>query len=81
MTESPIRSIGVRAADLVRADCEQMSFSPDIMAIQREETLEGVVDGLRKKFGNPALRRGIMFTDDILGANKLSNVVSLVCGE
>ena len=80
LCESPIRSLGVRAADLVRADSEQLSFSPDIMAIQREETLEGVVDGLRKRFGNPALRRGIMFTDETLGANKVLNVVSLVCG-
>ena len=81
LAELPIRSIGVRATDLLRADNEQLSFSPDIMAIQREETLEGVVDGLRNKFGSPALRRGIMFTDEILGANRLSNVVSLVCGE
>ena len=76
----PIRSIGVRGADLIRADSEQLSFSPDILAIQRAETLEGVVDGLRKRFGHPALRRGIMFTDEILGGNQISNVVSLVCG-
>ena len=81
LCEAPIRSLGVRGADLLRADEEQLSFSPDIMAIQRAETLEGAVDGLRKKFGSPALRRGIMFTDEILGGNKLSNVVSLVCGE
>lgn len=81
LCEAPIRSLGVRGADLLRADEEQLSFSPDIMAIQRAETLEGAVDGLREKFGSPALRRGIMFTDEILGGNKLSNVVSLVCGE
>ena len=80
LCESPIRSLGVRATDLVRSESEQLSFSPDIMAIQREETLEGVVDGLRKRYGSPALRRGIMFTDDILGENRLLNVVSLVCG-
>lgn len=80
LTEAPIRSIGVRGADLVRSDCEQLSFSPDVMAIQRAETLEGAVDGLRERFGSPALRRGIMFTDEILGANQISNVVSLVDG-
>lgn len=80
LCESPIRSLGVRATDLVRSDCEQMSFSPDIMAIQREETLEGVIDGLRNRFGKPTLRRGIMLTDEILGANQISNVVSLVDG-
>ena len=76
----PIRSIGVRGADLIRADSEQLSFSPDIVAIQKAETLEGVVDSLRKRYGKPALRRGIMFTDEILGGNQISNVVSLVCG-
>ena len=81
LADSPIRSIGVRAADLIRAESEQLSFSPDIMAIQREETLEGVVDGLRKRYGSPALRRGIMFTDELLSGNQISNVVSLVCGE
>ena len=76
----PIRSIGVRGADLVRVDDEQMSFMPDVMAIQREETLESVVDSLRQRYGKPALRRGIMFTDEMLGGNNISNVVSLVCG-
>lgn len=80
LCSSPIRSLGVRAADLVRAEYEQMSFSPDIMAIQRAETLEGAVDVLRKRFGSPALRRGIMFTDEILGGNQISSVVSLVDG-
>ena len=80
LTEESIRSIGIRASDLLRVESEQLSFSPDVMAIQREETLEGIVDGLRKRFGSPALRRGIMFTDEILGANKISNVVSLVDG-
>ena len=76
----PIRSLGVRGADLIRADSEQLSFSPDVMAIQRAETLEGVVDGLRRRYGKPTLRRGIMLTDEILGANQISNVVSLVDG-
>ena len=80
LCEDPIRSIGVRATDLVRSETEQLSFSPDIMAIQREETLEGVVDGLRRRYGSPALRRGIMFTDELLAQNQVSSVVSLVCG-
>ena len=80
LLESPIRSLGVRGADLLRSDVEQLSFSPDIMEIQRAETLECVVDKLRRRYGSPALGRGIMFTDGVLGANNISNVVSLVCG-
>ena len=80
LLHSPIRSLGVRATDLLRVDSEQLSFSPDVMELQRAETLEGIVDSLRRRYGSPALRRGIMFTDEMLGANKISSGGSLVCG-
>ncbi len=80
LCSDPIRSLGIRATDLVRTECEQMSFCPDIMSIQRTETLESTVDGLRERYGNPSLRRGIMFTDDILCTNKITNVTSLLDG-
>ena len=76
----PIRSLGVRGSDLVRCESEQLSFDPHVMGIQRAETLESVVDGLREKFGKPAIRRGIMYTDERLGANQLSNRFALVDG-
>ena len=81
LLEEPIRSLGVRGTDLIRSDTEQLSFSPDIMEIQKAEMLEGVVDGLRRRYGKPSLRRGLMLTDEVLGGNHVSNVVSLVCGE
>ncbi len=80
LCDMPIRSLGVRACDLIRSEYEQMSFCPDIMAIQRTETLESTVDSLRERYGDPSLRRGIMFGDDILCANKLLNVTSLLDG-
>jgi len=80
LTERPIRSLGVRGSELYRSVSEQLSFSPDIMEIQRAETIENVVDGLRERYGSPALRRGIMLTDKLLGGNKISDVVSLVDG-
>ena len=80
LTGQPIRSLGVRGADLLRSESEQLSFCPDIMEIQRAETLEGVVDGLRERYGTPSIRRGIMFTDTLLGGNRISDVVSLVDG-
>lgn len=76
----PIRSLGVRGCELVRCESEQMSFDPRIMGIQRAETLESVVDGLRERYGNPSIRRGIMYTDETLGANQLSNRFALVDG-
>lgn len=80
LLSSPIRSIGVRGTDLLRSEFEQLSFCPEIMDIQRAETIENVVDGLRERYGEPAIRRGIMFTDKILGGHKISNVVSLIDG-
>lgn len=77
---APIRSLGIRGTELVRLEGEQLSFSPEIMKIQRAEALEETVDGLRERFGAPALRRGIMFTDGMLGGAKLLNVTSLVDG-
>lgn len=80
LCREPIRSIGIRATDLLRSSSEQLSFCPEILNIQRAETLESVVDGLRERYGNPAIRRGIMFSDEILGAHQISNVVSLLDG-
>lgn len=80
LTERPIRSLGVRGTELCRNESEQLSFSSDIMEIQRAETVENVVDGLRDRYGAPVLRRGIMFTDELLGGNKISNLTSLVDG-
>ncbi len=76
----PIRSLGVRAADLLRNENEQISFLPEAECILRTEQLEGTVDALREKYGQPILRRGIMMTDKMLGADHITNVVSLVDG-
>ena len=68
-----VRSIGIRGTELMRNDCEQLSFCPDVLKIQRTETLEGVVDGLRRRYGKPSVRRGIMLADEVLGATVTAN--------
>ena len=80
LCREPIRSIGIRGADLIRSGNEQLSFCPEILEIQKAETLESVVDGLRERYGDPAIRRGIMFFDETLGMHQISNVVSLLDG-
>ncbi len=80
LISAPIRSLGVRGSDLVRREGEQLSFLPDISDIQREERLENTVDMVRERYGKPSLRRGIMFTDEMLGKNQISNAVSLLDG-
>lgn len=67
LLEMPVRSLGVRASDLMRDGGEQLSLIPEIERIQRAECLESAVDALRTRFGKPSLRRGIMLTDELLG--------------
>ena len=63
--ERPIRSIGVRGADLVTADSLMQLdlFERDVAML---EELERCVDGLRKRFGPYCVQRGVMLTDTAL---------------
>jgi len=46
-----IRSIGVRACDLLENDNNQLSFWPQDIKNQRLENLETAVDSIRNRFG------------------------------
>jgi len=62
--EKPLRSIGVRAMQLVPADAmEQLSFFEDVQARQRQETIERTMDGIRRRFGHHAIDVGLMGLD------------------
>jgi len=64
-----VRSIGVRATDLVKADePSQLSFLPAALRRQKQEDLEHAVDKVRHKFGNGILVRGALLYDtELLG--------------
>lgn len=66
--DRPIRSLSVRACDLLFPETEQMSFLSDISALQKQEQLEETVDDLRRRFGQTTLRRGIMLSDTSLSS-------------
>lgn len=59
----PIRSIGVRACNLLKDELSQLSFLPDIYIIQKHEQVERALDGIRDRFGFYSVRRGIMMTN------------------
>jgi DNA polymerase-4 len=69
LASRPIRSIGVCATDLESSDVEQLSFCPGVLELQRIETLESEVDRLRERYGEPAIRRGISLTDEVLSGD------------
>ena len=60
--ERPVRSIGVRACQLVIKGDEQMTFFMDRKTL-RQECMEGTIDELRRRFGHYSIQRGIMLID------------------
>ncbi len=73
----PIRSLGIRAADLVTADhCIQLSLLNDINKRIRLEALEESIDAIRSRFGHYSVERGLMLFDRRLNANPIEeNIV------
>lgn len=61
-----IRSIGVRACDLLMDTNRQMSLLPESMRLQKQEDLETAVDSIRRRFGHFSIQRGLMLSDKML---------------
>jgi len=75
--EKPIRSIGVRATDLVTADTyTQLSFFYDEKQKLKEEQLEYSIDEIRKRFGHYSIQRALLLKDKALNANPIEENVS-----
>lgn len=64
----PIRTLGVRGADLVSQDNAQISLLPESPTAERDEALEIALGGLKQRFGCDAVRRGILLTDPQLAS-------------
>ena len=66
--QQPLRSIGVRATQLVTANEQvQLSFFEDESRRLRWEALERTVDGIRSRFGHHAIDIALMGLDKQLG--------------
>ncbi len=67
--EQPLRSIGLRACNLLPEDIPvQLSlFDQDMAARIRQEKLERAIDGLRARFGHGAVLRGVLYAAPDLG--------------
>lgn len=64
--ENPVRSLGVRAIQLMTREYQQLSFLEESVKRQKQEDLERAVDNIRSRFGHFSVQRGIMLLDPIL---------------
>lgn len=63
----PIRSIGVRACDLINAACPvQLDLFVDEAKREKLHKLDVAVDVIRSRFGFDSIQRGLMYTDRLL---------------
>lgn len=54
----PLRLIGVALTDLTSDDFRQMSFFENTENHEKQKKVDGVVDDIRKRFGNGMIVRG-----------------------
>ena len=65
--DKPLRSLGVRAADLVNANADmQLSMLEDDKRRERFEKIDRAVDDIRRRFGHYSIARAVMSTDPTL---------------
>jgi DNA polymerase-4 len=73
---NPIRSLGIRATDLVTADTYmQLSLFDDQNKRPQLESLECIIDTIRKRFGHFSIQRAILLRDQALNANPIEDNV------
>ncbi|MEG1651065.1 MAG: DNA polymerase IV [Oscillospiraceae bacterium] len=68
LSEKPVRSLGIRACNLVRDTVTQLCLYPEVQKMQRQEELERAMDGLRNRYGFHSIKRGLMLTDNEMSA-------------
>ena len=65
----PIRSLGVRGADLVNDNYwEQIDLFSSVELREKQEKMDQTVDDIRRRFGFYSVQRGLMYRDRILSA-------------
>lgn len=62
-SKKPVRSLGVRACNLIYEENEQLSLMPEVKRLQEQEQIDTTIDVLRKRFGHFSIQRGIMLLD------------------
>lgn len=66
--DRPLRSIGVRACDLIPAGPVQFSLLPELVQMHKWEQLERTVDDIRRRYGHFSIQRGVCLCDPSLSS-------------
>lgn len=67
--DKPIRSVGVRGADLVNDNyMEQLDLFCDFQMREKQMKMDVAVDDIRRRFGFYSIQRGLMYRDRALSA-------------
>lgn len=67
--KKPIRSVGVRGADLVNDNYwEQIDLFCDFQMREKHMKMDVAVDDIRRRFGFYSIQRGLMFQDKVLSS-------------
>lgn len=61
--QNPVRSLGVRASNLMVSQYRQLSFLEAAVKDQKQEDLERAIDHIRQRYGHYSVQRGIMLVD------------------
>ncbi len=62
----PVRSLGVRACNLIGREYMQLSIFEYEAKVEKHEKVEKMIDEIRTRFGSSALQRGVMLVDQQL---------------
>ncbi|MBQ3078211.1 MAG: DNA polymerase IV [Clostridia bacterium] len=72
----PIRSVTVRAIDLVEEDLPvQLGFFTDAARLEREERREEAVESIRRRFGKQAVRNAVLCRSERLFSRQEAEIV------
>ena len=72
----PIRSLGVRATDLVTSDTyTQLTVFDDENKRVKLESLEDSIDKIRERFGHYSVQKALLLTDNVLNSNPVEENV------
>lgn len=73
--EKPIRSLGIRATNLLQEEYQQLSYFDDIAKSQKLQNLEYSVDKLKAKYGNDCVKRGVFLLNSAMNDTNVQGIM------